>query len=177
MAIQTTALSLCFLAGLLAASVYFDARSHRIPNTLTLGGTLAGLVLATHTDPGWGTLALSTGGAALGAAMFLPLYALGKMGAGDVKMLGMVGAFLGPAGVFWAAMWSLIAGGALAVAWLIGARGLRRMTFRTLGTSLADRPVADGPVESDASPMQSKMPYAAAIAVGAIIAARLQVAA
>lgn len=169
--------SLVFLVGLLAAAVYFDFRYHRIPNALTLGGALAGLVFVVQADASWQTLALSAGGAAIGTLLFLPLYAFGKMGGGDVKLLGMVGVFVGPVGVFWAAMWSLIAGGALAVLWLIGAWGVRELSFRTLGTLTLMRLPGALPLGSDAdSALKSKMPYAAAIAVGALIAARLQLA-
>lgn len=170
--------ALVFLVGLLATAVYFDVRYHRIPNALTLGGALAGLVLVVQAEPTWRTFALSTGGAALGLLLFLPAYAIGKVGAGDVKLLAMVGVFVGPAGVLWAAVWSVITGGVLALFWLLGVWGVRELALRTIGAlTLARLPGATpSSVEESGSPMKSKMPYAAAIAVGAVAAAQVPLA-
>jgi len=57
----------------------------------------------------------SAGGLLLGLAFLLPLYAVGGMGAGDVKLMGAVGSILGLQGVFIAFLFSAIAGGAYAL--------------------------------------------------------------
>ena len=44
------------------------------------------------------------GGWLLGAALFFLIFALRGMGAGDVKLLAAVGAWLGPAQVIWVAL-------------------------------------------------------------------------
>lgn len=113
------------LGALLGAAVWHDVRTRRIPNGLVLGGALAGLALnaalpagaSLFADPpgGLGLLA-SLAGLGLGLATLLPMYALGAMGAGDVKLMAMVGAFLGPDGVLGAALLSLLTGGVLALA-------------------------------------------------------------
>ena len=59
-------------------------------------------------------------GTALGLALLLPLYAIGGMGAGDVKLLAGVGAWVGPVVTFWAFATSAVVGGVMAlvmVAW------------------------------------------------------------
>ena len=81
-----------------------DARTYIIPDQFSLGGALVGLALAPVAGgPGLGEAAL---GAAIGLVLmrliaWLGRFAFGKdaMGGGDVKMMAMVGAFLGPAGV------------------------------------------------------------------------------
>jgi prepilin peptidase CpaA len=50
-------------------------------------------------------------GALIGFGIFLPLYALGGMAAGDVKLMAMAGSFMTPYFALWAAFFSLIAGG------------------------------------------------------------------
>ena len=51
----------------------------------------------------------------VGLLVFLPLFALRAMGGGDVKLLAAFGAWLGPALVFWVAVYGAIAGGLLAL--------------------------------------------------------------
>ena len=91
-----------------------DLRTRRIPNALTLGAAVVALAFhaATAGLPG---LATSAGGWALGAALFFPFFALRGMGAGDVKLLAAVGAWLGPAQVIWVALITSVAGGVLGV--------------------------------------------------------------
>jgi prepilin peptidase CpaA len=113
------------LCTLLALAVWNDVLTRRIPNRLVLLGTLIGLVMNSVFPLGAGFFSEPSGAvgflAALGAtclglATLLPLYAIGAMGAGDVKLMAMVGAFLGPDGVLGAALLSLLAGGILALA-------------------------------------------------------------
>ena len=57
---------------------------------------------------------MSLAGWLLGVAFFFPVFALGGMGAGDVKLLGALGAWLGPVAAVWVALYSGIAGGVMA---------------------------------------------------------------
>ena len=76
-----------------------DWRSRRIPNYLTFGGALAGVAFQTAVF-GWPGLAQALLGLFLGLGLLLLPYVLGGMGAGDVKALAALGAWLGPMGVF-----------------------------------------------------------------------------
>jgi prepilin peptidase CpaA len=91
-----------------------DLRTRRIPNALTLGAAVVAFAFhaATAGLPG---LATSAGGWLLGVALFLPMFALRGMGAGDVKLLAAVGAWLGPGQVIWVALITSVAGGVLAL--------------------------------------------------------------
>ena len=64
---------------------------------------------------GWEGLFYSLIGTAVGLALLLPAYAIGGMGAGDVKLLAALGAWLGPSAAFWMAIYASMAGGVLAV--------------------------------------------------------------
>src|SRR5512146_2921662 len=96
-------LVLTVMASLLLAAVRKDVRHHRIPNSLVFSGAALGILLnvlmpegagfAAGYIPGGGGLLYAVGGFAIGMAALLPMYLLRAMGAGDVKLMAMVGAF------------------------------------------------------------------------------------
>jgi prepilin peptidase CpaA len=51
----------------------------------------------------------------VGVAVFFVPFALRGLGAGDVKLLGAIGAWIGPAAVVWTALYTGIVGGVLCV--------------------------------------------------------------
>lgn len=91
-----------------------DLRERRIPNWLTLGAALAGLVVQVWLGgiDGARTAAL---GWIVGAAIFFIPFALGGLGAGDIKLLAALGAWLGPTDVFWLSLYTGVAGMLLAI--------------------------------------------------------------
>src|ERR1022692_3110667 len=109
MTLISQAANVILLPGILAPAVDADLRQHRIPNPLIIIGLILGFAfqLAAGAAHGvwWGLL-----GAALGLVCFMPFYALRAMGAGDVKLMAVVGFFLGPKGLLYAVVFSLLAG-------------------------------------------------------------------
>jgi prepilin peptidase CpaA len=97
------------LGGLACA---FDLRTRRIPNVLTFGGAAVGLVYA-FTSHGFSGLLASLEGWGVGLALFLPMFLLGGMGAGDVKLLACLGAWVGPFEAVWVAIYLMVAGGVM----------------------------------------------------------------
>lgn len=104
---------------LLLISIISDFKSRRIPNILIGVGLLCGLLLAGFNLNGDITPLQSVLGALLGLAMLLPIYLLGKMGAGDVKLLAMCGSFLGVQATLMAGLCTLLAGGFFALIWTL----------------------------------------------------------
>jgi len=100
--------------GLAATACACDLRTRRIPQVLTLGGAAAGLVFHVL-NGGWSAGAASIAGWAVGIAIFFVPFALGGLGAGDVKLLGALGAWLGPADALWLGLYAGVAGGIMAV--------------------------------------------------------------
>ncbi|PLZ03356.1 hypothetical protein CY652_05995 [Burkholderia sp. WAC0059] len=82
--------------GWAAAVAWCDCRSRRIPNALVVAGLLGAFVCALA---GRGPFGLPCAGALLGAAAglaaLLPFFALGVMGAADVKVFAALGAWCG----------------------------------------------------------------------------------
>ena len=101
------------LAISLAACVT-DLRSRRIPNVLTFGAALSALIYQVVVA-GWMGAQSALFGWLVGTALFLPFFLLGGMGAGDVKLVAALGAWLGPRMVVQVGVYTLIAGGLLAV--------------------------------------------------------------
>jgi prepilin peptidase CpaA len=163
------AVSLVVLVALLVAAAVVDVREHRIPNAIVFPGVVAALLLA-HL-PG-GSLSSSLVGIAVGLAMGLPLYWLRAMGAGDVKLLGMVGAFLGGSGTFAATLVIFAVGGVLGLVAVARKRAfaqlganLKQMTFGGLvNTMTSAGPVIEAPGRS-----VGVQPYGVAIATGTVL--------
>ncbi len=110
----------------LAAAVY-DIRFRRIPNRLVLAGLVAGFAWNVY-SAGWSGLGAASAGLGTGFALYFPLYLLRARGAGDVKLLGAVGAITGPGGCLWIFLLTALLGGVMAVV-LVLFRGRARETF------------------------------------------------
>ena len=154
--------------GLIACAT--DLFSRRIPNVLTFGSALAGLGYHFWYRGGPG-LIHSAGGWLIGIAIFLPLFFLRGMGAGDVKLLGAFGAWLGARDVAWVALYASIAGGVMALVVAVWSRRLRH-TFSNLGfmlwywRNLGLQPVPEVTLEGSRGP---RLAYAFPILAGAML--------
>lgn len=173
-----TTLPLLLLFALLGAAVWHDVRARRIPNAIVFPGMLAAFALHAllpagqglfGAQPGGLSLLQSLGGWGLGLALLLPMYAMRLMGAGDVKLLAMVGAFVGAGQILTVGLVTLVAGGVLALVFAAWQRSLRRlvgntyqMAMHTAFSALAGSFVAPVTPPEAAS---GRLPYAVAIAV------------
>lgn len=158
---------------MLVTAAIIDSRSHRIPNWLVLSGALYAVVYNTLLPP-WpnGTILFPLAGLGLGLLLFLPLYLLRAMGAGDVKLMAMAGAYLGPDDVLRCALASLLVGGALAIGYaLIKGTVLRMVDNLTSLFRMGMIDAMSGTVPSlRVAPGASagRLPYGIAIALGSI---------
>ena len=109
--------TLVSLTPFLLATVYLDMRYRRIPNGLILGGALIGTMLAVF--HGERAVLEAAGGCVAGAILLAPFYLLRGMAAGDLKLMAMAGIFLGTEGTVNSSLYAFVAGGGLALAWLI----------------------------------------------------------
>jgi prepilin peptidase CpaA len=114
----------------LAAAVY-DVRYRRIPNWISVGGIALG-VLANSITRGIPGLLFALGGFALGFGLYFLFYLIHARGAGDVKLMGAIGALVGWKN--WLAIFviSAIVGGIMAMI-LIVARSRVKKTFWNIG--------------------------------------------
>lgn len=99
---------------IILASAISDLIYMRIPNVITIPGMVVAM--------SWYGLSLgvvglifSGLGLVIGVAVFLPFYLMGGMGAGDVKLMGAVGALLGPTDLFYCILFVAVVGGIYAL--------------------------------------------------------------
>jgi len=155
-----------------------DISNHRISNKLVLTGVFFGVVLNGILPEGWGFNSQIPGalgwlaalkGVAVGMGLFLPLYWLRAMGAGDVKLMGMVGAFLGSNDVLGAVLATLVTGGVMAILVVMWSKQLRpmlqniKLIFYGSAVKLS---TGQAPLMNDLPVSVGKLPYALAISLG-----------
>lgn len=127
-----------FLAGSGALAVV-DARTKRLPNRIMFplyGFGAVGLALASAVGHEWWRLVAALGAAAVLYGLFWLFWFFGPMGFGDVKLAGVLGLFLGWAGL------PVVVGGLLLGMLAAAFSGLGMMLIRraTLKTELAYGP-------------------------------------
>ncbi len=162
----------CLLAFLIAVAI-IDLWKRRIPNLLTVAAAVAGIALNVWTAGGSGAVH-SVAGLFAGLFAFLPFYLARGFGAGDVKAMAAIGAFLGIKGALLAAGWTLVAGaiGGLSVLIVRGSRGaiqtlVHRWTLRAYVIFATGRaPRIHAPAGDAAS---IRFPYGLAIACGTLV--------
>jgi prepilin peptidase CpaA len=162
------ALYLVFLLPILFVAVIYDTRYYRIPNWLTLSGWMLAPVLHVLVAGGAGLLS-ATSGLAIALAMSLPFWLCAWMGAGDVKLIAMIGGFVGSPLVFPVLLAIAVSGAVLALLALLWRGHLFQTLSRfstTLGLTLSTRNIIY--VEPNAAEREVRLPYAVAISVGTI---------
>ena len=151
--------------GVLGAA-WIDIRTRRIPNELTAAMTGIGFGLGASAQGDVSMLA-SLAGFALGLMFMMPGHVLGATGAGDVKLMGAVGALVGPSTVLTAFLCTSIAGGVLA---LIVAVQRQRLAQTVTATGRFITAPASVPREIKGAHAGSRFAYGPAIAIGSLVA-------
>ena len=173
--------SLLMLAGLLVIAVTTDLRSRRIPNWLVLAGIALGFAFQVFAYEGDGLFARWYGaigpwsaflGLLAGFAMFMPFHLLKVMGAGDVKLVAMLGVWFGARPMVGVVLLTMVCGGLLALGVALWSRslGLTMSNLRFMVTDTLVRASA-GSAATVPAPARShgRLPYAVAIAAGSVL--------
>jgi prepilin peptidase CpaA len=156
--------------GIGAAACITDVRSARIPNVLTFSGAIAGLLFHAFAPNGAGFAAAGEG-CLIGLGVFFLPFALGGLGAGDVKLLAALGAWLGPTDILWSAVYAALVGAALCVVVAI-ARGYVRTAVSNIWMLLCHwsvvglRPLRELSLEGNGGP---RLAYAVPILLGLVV--------
>jgi prepilin peptidase CpaA len=156
----------CAVLTAIAACVT-DVSTSRIPNVLTFAAAALAIVFHVSAPGGQGFTHAGLGLIA-GLAVFFPLFALGAMGAGDVKLMAAIGAWIGWLPIVWVALYGSLAGGILALAIAFRKNYLRTAlhNIKMLGYFWWVEGVKPLPALTLESSQSLRMPYAVAIAAG-----------
>ncbi len=158
-------------ATLIVAAV-IDGKQLKVPNWITFPMIVSGWVFNTAVL-GWEGLGMSLLGTVVGLALLLPAYAIGGMGAGDVKLLAGVGAWVGSGVTFYAFCVSAVIGGLIAVAMVVCRRGWSKhknqflMILNEIAT--VGSPTELATIAADRKSSMMLLPYGIPIAIGTIL--------
>jgi len=159
------------LSMVLLAAAVIDGWKLKVPNWITFPLVIGGWIYS-GAYFGWPGLGWSLLGTLLGLALLFPAYAVGGMGAGDVKLLAGVGAWVWGTVTFCAFCVSAIVGGIIAVGMVLWRRKWQHHCgqFRTILTEIL---VIRDPNELSSLAAQRKssmllLPYGIPIAIGTI---------
>jgi prepilin peptidase CpaA len=151
---------------LMSVCVYTDVSKNRIYNIVLLPFVIAAL-LTSLCSGGITQLLWSIKGMLLGLAILFIPFALGGMGAGDVKLLGVVGALKGPFFVLSVFLTGAVAGGLLSLLIMSRAGRLKVTLLRHLARYYPALLAGSENYSRECAPMT--MPYALAIGSGVIL--------
>jgi prepilin peptidase CpaA len=177
----------------MVVAAVIDGWKLKVPNWLTFPLILSGWALGLSHSLGWfegptgvGGLGASLAGTALGFALLFPVYAIGGMGAGDVKMqMGFgswIGAFYGLSsteshpGAMWILVWAFclaaLIGGVLALGMIFLRGQLRRNLSNTraiLGDLFGSAGVGEVAAKAaERKPRMHLLPYGIPLCLGFI---------
>jgi prepilin peptidase CpaA len=163
--------SVWLVTAVLVEAAIIDGLKLKVPNWLTFHFAAGGLAVAAVRGGG-PALLWSVEGLLLGLALLLPLYAIGGMGSGDVKLLAGVGAWMGPELLAWAFVVSVLVGGLMGVVLIARTGGLARhlVMFKTIIHEIVTvrDPVRLSELAAARKPTMTLLPYGIPIAVGSI---------
>jgi prepilin peptidase CpaA len=159
------------VSAVLVEAAIIDGRQLRVPNWLTYHFLAGGLAFALWSG-GREAFLLSLAGAGVGLVSLLPLYAIGGMGAGDVKLMAGMGAWMGPWLTFGAFVASALVGGIFALGMILASGELLHhwVLFQTIGHEILSirNPATLAQRASERKPRMTLLPYGIPIAVGSI---------
>lgn len=162
--IWVLSLALTFLAGSL------DWRTRRIPNWLTIPSILLGIAVHGYLT-GWHGALFALEGAGLALLLLMPPVLMRVLGAGDWKLMGAVGAFMGPVLVLFIFFISIFTSGLMAVVQMISARRVVE-TFRNMAVLVRgffSFGLRVNPQVSLDNPKSLKLPFGVAVAMATLI--------
>jgi prepilin peptidase CpaA len=159
-----------FALGVTLLAGWVDFRTRKIPNWLTVPALLLGIGMHSVVA-GWPGAKTSLEGAGLALVLLLPLVLLRGLGAGDWKLMGAVGAFLGPLMVLFVLIGSILVSGLMAMVAIMRTRRvvetIRNMWVLVRG--FFSFGLRASPKISLDNPTLLKVPFGVAVAVSTLI--------
>lgn len=164
-----------FVSVTLVVAAVIDGLKLKVPNWITFPMILSGWVYSATLSayPGWEGLLYSLIGTGVGLALLLPAYAIGGMGAGDVKLLAGVGAWVWGTVTAYAFAVSAVVGGLIAVVMVLTRKSWKKhhgQFWSILNEILTIKnPEELATIAAERKPRMMLLPYGIPIAIGSIL--------
>ena len=157
------------VSAILILAAWIDGKELKVPNWITFPMVLSGLVYSATIGDG-----ISAGllGMCCGLLCLLPLYSVGGMGAGDVKLMAGIVAWVGWEITFYSFCVSVIVGAVMAVI-MVASRGAWKKHYEQFLMILSEWSVIKNPYElskiaAERKPTKFLLPYGIPICIGTI---------
>jgi prepilin peptidase CpaA len=156
------------LVTILVICLITDLKERKIYNKIIFPGLIIALLL-NFILGSWNGLLDSVEGLFIGLGILLIPYLMGGMGAGDVKLLALVGAFKGTLFVLYTAIYMALLGGIIAIGILLFQKGVLQRLRSVLYFVVGKRYGMKIPLILSKDAMKTTYPYGVAIAGGAFL--------
>jgi prepilin peptidase CpaA len=156
----------------LVVAAVIDGKQLKVPNWITFPMILSGWVYSAYAF-GFEGIGWSLAGTAVGLAVLMPAYAIGGMGAGDVKLLAGVGAWMWGTNTLYAFAVSALVGGVIAVGMVLYTRSWQKhknqfwAILNEIATVKDPEKLAE--IAAERKPRMFLLPYGIPIAIGSIM--------
>ncbi len=163
-----------FVTITLVVAAVIDGLKLKVPNWITFPMIISGWIYSAAFSPyaGWEGLMFSLVGTVVGLALLMPLYAIGGMGAGDVKLLAGVGAWVWGTVTLYAFVVSAVVGGIIAVLMVLSQRkwGKHQSQFWMICNEIltVKDPEKLAAIAAERKPTMMLLPFGIPIAIGTI---------
>jgi prepilin peptidase CpaA len=158
----------------LVVAAIIDGLKLKVPNWLTFPMIISGWIYSAAFSPfaGWEGLLYSIVGTVVGLGLLLPAYAIGGMGAGDVKLLAGIGAWVWGTATLYAFAISALVGGVIAVLMVVARKSWfkHQSQFWVIANEIltVKDPEKLAAIAAERKPSMMLLPYGIPIAIGSI---------
>ncbi len=161
-----------FVTIALIVAAVIDGIKLKVPNWITFPMVISGWIYSGIAF-GWEGLGWSLLGTVAGLAVLLPAYAIGGMGAGDVKLMAGVGAWMHATHTLWAFAFTAIIGAVLAVGMVLYNKAFQKHASQFVAIAQEIMTIKDpnklSEIAAARKPSMMLLPYGIPIAIGSIL--------